>query len=244
MSETGEKARKPLGRKNYGSIPHFSGSRVGAGDWHIPEGQARIACEARRDARDRIIVTEKLDGSNVGIARFGDEIVPLVRAGYHAKDSPYPAHHAFATWLSKRADRFRALLQDGERLVGEWLLLAHATRYELARADDLFVAFDLMRADRRLPYDEFAARASAQDVSIAALLSDGPPLSPEAALETLGTYGRHGALDLVEGAVWRVERDGRFDFMAKFVRRDKVDGALLPEVSGGAPIWNWPPDRL
>lgn len=244
MSASVEKARKPLGRKNYGSIPHFSGSRVGPGDWHIPDGQARIACQATRDPRDRVIVTEKLDGSNVGIARIGAEIVPLVRAGYHAKDSPYPAHHAFAAWLERRADRFRALLQDGERLVGEWLLLAHATRYELARADDLFIAFDLMQAERRLPFDELVSRASAHGVGTAALLSDGPPLSPEAALEKLGTYGRHGALDLVEGAVWRVERDGRFDFLAKFVRRDKVDGALLPDVSGGAPIWNWPPDRI
>jgi hypothetical protein len=47
----------------------------------------------------------------------------------------------------------------------------------------------------------------------------------------------HGALDPVEGAVWRVERDGRFDFIAKWVRQDKVDGRYLSQ-----PVWNWRPD--
>jgi hypothetical protein len=131
MSQTLEKARKPLGRKNYGSVPHFSGSRVGPGDWHIPDGQARIACAAARDRQDRVIVTEKLDGSNVGVARIGQDIVPLMRAGYRAKDSRYPAHHFFAEWVSNREQRFSAMLADGERIVGEWVLLAHATRYKL-----------------------------------------------------------------------------------------------------------------
>jgi RNA ligase-like protein len=244
MSQTLEKARKPLGRKNYGSVPHFSGSRVGPGDWHIPDGQARIACAAARDRQDRVIVTEKLDGSNVGVARIGQDIVPLMRAGYRAKDSRYPAHHFFAEWVSSREQRFSAMLADGERIVGEWLLLAHATRYKLESADDLFVAFDLMAGERRLSYDELVVRSGTHGLRTAALLSDGPALPIAAAMEKLGKFGYHGALDLVEGAVWRVERNRQFEFMAKFVRPEKVDGALLPEISGQGPIWNWPFDRL
>jgi len=49
------------------------------------------------------------------------------------------------------------------------------------------------------------------------------------------------ALDPVEGAVWRVERRGAVDFLAKFVRPEKLDGCYLPEVSGAAAIWNWRP---
>jgi hypothetical protein len=49
----------------------------------------------------------------------------------------------------------------------------------------------------------------------------------------------------VEGAVWRVERrEGsgtRVDFLAKYVRPDKVDGSLLPENTGRAAVWNWRP---
>ncbi len=61
----------------------------------------------------------------------------------------------------------------------------------------------------------------------------------------LADGGFHGALDPVEGAVWRVERNalvnpGRsgercpvVDFLAKYVRPDKIDGCYLPELNGG-----------
>ena len=52
----------------------------------------------------------------------------------------------------------------------------------------------------------------------------------------------HGATDPVEGAMWRVERQGKVDFLAKFVVEGKVDGAYLPEIAGCAPIWNWRPE--
>lgn len=61
---------KPLGHKAYGSIPHLPNSRLGVGDYHCHEGQARICCEKARDKHDRIIVTEKLDGSNVCVANI------------------------------------------------------------------------------------------------------------------------------------------------------------------------------
>jgi hypothetical protein len=55
-------------------------------------------------------------------------------------------------------------------------------------------------------------------------------------LVILGTYGTYGALDPVEGAVWRVERNDKVDFLAKYVRPDKVDGSYFE----GEPVWNWP----
>jgi hypothetical protein len=49
----------------------------------------------------------------------------------------------------------------------------------------------------------------------------------------------YGALDPVEGAIWRIERDGKVDFLVKYVRPEKIDGIYLPEVTGnGATIWN------
>ena len=242
--ETRGKAKKPLGRKSYGSIPHFQGSRIGPGDWHITEGQARIACDKVRDAKDRVVVTEKLDGTNVGIARIGDAIVPVIRAGYHAKDSPHRMHHLFADWVTAREKRFRALLHDGERIAGEWLLLAHGTRYAVQSVEDLFIAFDILMQDRRRSYDDLVTRCQACDIVTAALLSIGPAMAIDAAMAKLGNCGHHGAIDPPEGAVWRVERDGKFEFIAKYVRADKVDGAFIPEISGGDPVWNWAPEKL
>lgn len=231
------KPQKPTGGKNYGSIPHLPGSRLGPGDHHCHSGQARIATEQVRDKHDVVIVQEKLDGSNVGVARINGEIYPLSRAGYLADTSPYEQHHLFHRWAMTNRNRFLAVLDDGERLVGEWLAQAHGTWYELTH--EPFAAFDLMRGSERLPFYEFAARTSAGGFTIPHTLIGSGAVSIEEASAYFGEFGFHGALDPIEGYVWRVERKGKVDFLVKYVRPDKLDGCYLPEISGGEPIWNW-----
>ena len=229
---------KPLGRKAYGSIGHLPGSHCGPGDHHITDGQAQICWTQARDRHDRVLVQEKLDGSNVAVAKINGTLIPLVRAGYPAITSPYPHHALFAAWAQAHAARFAAVLQEGERLVGEWFALAHGTRYALPH--EPFVAFDLMREATRLPYDAFQARLDGRFVT-PAVIHDGPPCPLETAQAYLATGGRHGALDPPEGAVWRVERRGQVDFLAKWVLPDKVDGRYLPEISGQEALWLWTP---
>lgn len=238
-----QKAIKPLGRKAYGSIPHLPGSRLGPGDWSISPGQDAICMVKARDRHDRIIVTEKLDGSNVAIARVDGKIIAVTRAGYATKDSPFPQHHMFGDWVAEqeRTGRFSAILNDGERLNGEWLALAHGTKYDLPH--EPFVAFDMMREAKRLPWDEVVARCAAAGVTMARVLSDGPPIHIDTLLPMLEKSG-HGATDPVEGAVWRVERKGVFDFSAKWVRPDKIDGKYIHEITGHPEIWNWKPTAV
>ena len=241
---------KPLGRKNYGHIPHLPGSRMGPSDHKCHEGQAKIATVKTRDKNDEVIVQEKLDGSNVGVARLGNGLYPLGRAGWPAVSSPHEQHRHFHNWVYKQYERFMAVLQDGERLVGEWLMQAHSTRYRLTH--EPFVVFDLMVAEERMAYDQLLERLGGDFVT-PALLHRGPAFSIAAAMERLAVYGFHGALDPVEGAVWRVERDlptGKkgekrriVDFLVKYVRPDKADGSYLPEISGQPPVWNWTIDE-
>lgn len=231
-------ARKPLGRRAYGSVPHLIGSRRGPADHGVNDGQHRIATAARRDPHDFVVVQEKLDGSNVCVARVGGDVVPLTRAGYHADTSPYAQHHRFARWVGENRERFAAALADGERVCGEWLYQAHGTRYDLPH--EPFVAFDVFRGDARLSYAEFADWCGGRFVT-PKVLHAGGPLAVEDAMGLLGDRGFHGATDPAEGAVWRVERRGRPDFLCKYVRPDKVDGKYLPEVSGRAEVLNtWP----
>lgn len=228
---------KPLGIKAYGHIPHLSGSRIGPGDHHCDPGQARICCLKTRDRHDEIFVQEKVDGACVAVARIGDEIIALQRSGYRAATSPYEHLQLFAAWVRQHEERFRALLCTGERLVGEWLALVHGTRYTLPH--EPLVVFDLMVQHERTPYDMFLACVSPWFVT-PRLIHRGTPLSTEEAALRLEPSA-HGALDPVEGAVWRVQRKGKMDFIAKWVRPEKVDGAYLPEVSGKPPLWNWRP---
>lgn len=236
---------KAITGKGYGSIAHLPGSRRGPVDVGISEGQARIATLKVRDRHDRVLVQEKLDGSNCSVHLSEDgTLLPLTRKGHHAATSPFEQHHLFAAWVAGQEERFRAVLQPGQRLVGEWLALAHGTRYALPH--EPFVTFDLMTGAERINFDAFMARVGDRFVT-PTVLHDGGALSIEAALERLADGGGHGALDPVEGAVWRVERrnpkSGRVavDFLCKYVRHDKIDGRYLPEVSGADPVWNWRP---
>lgn len=232
-------ADKPLGHKNYGSIGHLPRSRTGPGDHSVHEGQTAICLQTPRDWRDVIVVQEKLDGSNVGVAKVGErQIVPLGRAGYRAETSPYRQHHLFAKWVMRPSNwaRFDAMLCVGERVVGEWLIQAHGTRYELHH--EPFVIFDVMEEHERLPYMRVLRRVIPHGFVTPRLISYGPPVSVDYVLKQLRVSG-HGAVDPVEGAVWRVERDGSVDFLAKYVRPEKEDGIYLPGIGDyDEEVWN------
>jgi len=229
--------RKPLGRKSYGHIPHLPGSRMGPGDHKCHDGQARIATWKRRDKYDMVIITEKLDGSNVGIARMDGKILPITRAGYLASSSPWEQHWMFANWVFAQQDRFMSILQDGERLCGEWLAQAHGTRYDLWH--EPFVLFDIMYGSARCSYLEIRKRALQAGLVMPSVISYGEPMPIDTVMKILSNGGLHGAIDEPEGAVWRIEDKGKFDFMVKYVRPNKQDGQYLPEVSGKEPVWNW-----
>jgi hypothetical protein len=234
------KPLKPLNGKAYGSIGHMPQSRVGPGDWHVHEGQARICCEKPRKG-DRIIVTEKLDGACMSVANIDGQIVALSRAGYAASDALYEHLREFVPYVERNRDRFSALLSPGERVVGEWLAMAHGTIYDPYHDGFApFIPFDIFRGNGRILRDEFVSSCDRVGLTTAHCVHDGvEPMSIEAAVEALGPRGFHGSTEAVEGAVWRVEREDRVDFLAKFVRKDKIDGAYLPNIAMRDPIWHW-----
>lgn len=226
-----DRTTKPLGTKAYGSIGHLPNSRMGPADHKVTDGQARIATVKARDKHDRVYVQEKLDGSCVAVAKIEGQLVPLGRAGYPALSSPYEMHQHFHYWAMLNFARFDELLRDGERAVGEWLMQAHGTKYDLSGREP-FVLFDIMREGHvRVLVEELKDRgkAFAMPHEIA-----NEPITVEAAMQALGEYGRYGAEEPVEGCVWRVERQGKVDFLCKYVRPDKVDGCCLK----GEPVWN------
>jgi len=227
---------KPIGGKSYGSIPHLSNSRVGPQDYHCHEGQERIATIKARDKNDSVIVQEKLDGSNVGIARVKGLLYPLTRSGYIANTSPFEQHHLFYLWVNKNISRFD-FIKDGERICGEWMAQAHGTIYHNLK-EPLYV-FDLFRDNKRVDKVEYITRLSDCGLWFAPILWHGDPITTEKAMQMLGNFGFAKADGGPEGLVYRIYRNCKFDFMCKYVRVDKIDGKYLPEISGKEPIWNW-----
>jgi hypothetical protein len=231
---------KPQPKKNYGSIGHLPKSRLGEGDHHVSSGQADILTEKTRDHKDLVIVQEKLDGANVGILRQDGRLWGLSRKGHRAIDSEMEQFQLFQKFIHRNEGRFD-FLQEGERLVGEWLAMAHGTLYKIEN-DFPFVAFDLMKDGVRETYINFRVRMG-NKVPCAHLLHIGSAISIKKVEKILDcrkaeTYGYHGALEPVEGAVWRVERDGAVDFLAKYVRPFKVDGKYFSKDDRQL-TWNW-----
>jgi hypothetical protein len=106
---------KPTGNKNYGSIGHLSNSKLSDNDHIIHEGQEKIVTVKKRDKHDLIIVLEKYDGSNVGVAKIDNKIYALTRSGYEAKTSPYKQHrHDYLKYKRSTESERRYLSEDSK----------------------------------------------------------------------------------------------------------------------------------
>jgi len=222
---------KVLGRKAYHRIPHlYRGSHLGAGDFRISEGQSKICTEKERKG-DKVICQEKCDGTSVAVTRKDGILIPINRAGYEAVSAKWKQHHLFANWVYKNLEYFEFLEED-QRLCGEWLAQAHGTLYNLEHIP--FVAFDLIGPGGVKVYEDFDSIVP-NWFPRPHLLHQGGSFSIQDAENAMGELGHHGATELAEGVVWRVERDGKIEFMAKYVRRDKVIGKYL---DGEHEVWN------
>ena len=220
---------KPLGRKNYGSIGHIATSRLGENDYQVDPGQTDI-CTI--NAKGNIVyVQTKLDGANVGVAKLPNgKIVGLTRKGYLLTDSTYEVHHSFHYWLKDNENIFANILMPGQRVVGEWLAMAHGTIYNL-HGRSPFVAFDIMSESDRMTYENFIKNIDGQ---LATPDTIQGPIQPKEALKFLDSYGAQ----IPEGVVYRVEKKNKVSFLAKWVRQGKEDGKYMKLDE---PIWNWTP---
>lgn len=220
--------------KNYGSIPHLSISKLHQqADKKINSGQEKILTKQARDYKDLIIVTEKLDGSNVGILKTKDgNIEPIIRSGYRAIESRFEQHHYFHTWVWKYIDNFN-WLPDGWRICGEWMAYVHGIKYDI-RCESPFVAFDIIDDNnKRILYMDFIKLCIFHQIQTVPLLHIGQPISIKNSLKILGN-GIYGIPeDDSEGFVYKCEREGHVDFLAKYVRHDKEDGKYMKDG-----IWN------
>lgn len=230
------KPAKPLEGRAYPRIGHLPHSKYGKGDFSASDGIAKILL--KESGLYRIIVQEKLDGSCVSVLKKDGQLLPLIRAGYLARTSPYEMHHLFADWVEQEKKRFDKVLSEGEWIAGEWIAQAHGTMYYIAM--DPFIAFDIFKGkDNRLNHDDFTAKVKGVfDVPVT--LHDGKAIGTKQAMELHEKLGH--PCDKPEGVVYRAERDGKFKFAAKYVRRSKENGTYLKGVSGQPyNIWLWHP---
>jgi hypothetical protein len=220
--------------KNYGSIAHLSTSKLTQqADKKISAGQETILTKKARDWKDLIIVTEKLDGSNVGILKINGELKTIQRKGFSCSSSPFEMHRIFDKWVNNRYETF-GWIPEGWRIAGEWMIQSHGTIYDITN-ESPFVAFDIFNdKNERINYLYFLKLCTIYGIQTTGLLHIGQPISIRNSIKLLGD-GIYGNPEKPEGFVYRVERNSKVDFLAKWVRHDKEDGKYLSKEN---PICN------
>jgi ATP-dependent RNA circularization protein (DNA/RNA ligase family) len=219
----------------YPKIPHLPNSRTGLADKHIGDSAAKRLLETCL-ASEQIWVQEKLDGSCVIATRRNGELLALGRDGRLCANSSNPLRTAFATWLTQNAKRF-FWLKESERLILEWLAVAHGTRYNLPH--EPIVALDFFEADGlRFSLADLQKKIALAELPMPRVLHIGEALELSQALILLGQFGHHGATDPAEGVIYRLEKENRLLLIAKYVRHGKQDGLYLADHTGLEEVWN------
>lgn len=231
------KPYKPLGGPVFGKIGHLPGSKTGPSDSHISENEMTFYTEGRKNAKDIIIVTEKMDGACVGVYRpiggySGNTLVAMQKHGYPVHTSHRAWLAEFDEWVSANRTKFLHILKAGEWLVGEWLVRPHGVKYRL-KPSNYFMPFSLRynppySQSSELSYLDMVERIDDAFTLPGVIADDGEPVKIEEVRRYIVRREQSYSIDKPEGAVWRRDGDG-FTTRAKWVRPDHVAGMYWEE---------------
>ena len=177
-----------------------------------------------------VIITEKVDGANMGFSLSADRTQVIVQNRSHYVN---PASHAqfkkLGQWVdAHREDLYKILDRDpyfAQRYVlfGEWLTTVHSVTY--TKLPDWFIAFDLYDrttrtwADRRV----LASLLDGTQIRLTPLVYEGPMPSEEE-LKAMVQRQSQFTEGRVEGVYVKVEKEGKVVGRGKVVRSDFIAG--------------------
>lgn len=193
----------------YQRIPHLVSGRGSRDDLLLPPGEVAALLEKS------VVVEEKLDGACVSVWWNRGRVECALRSGPGGSDRAGQLGRLRA-WLLERSDALRPLLESGNVLYAEWMLLTHTVRYVGLPA--LLIGLDLLLAGHGflLPVD--------RDHRLREAGIESPPtlfrgvLQGSDALQRLLGRSRFGD-EPMEGLVVRT-LDGSEPRLAKLVRPD------------------------
>lgn len=235
--------------RGYGSISHLKGSKmIDDRDKLIGEQEEKWLTVARRNPlTDIVFITEKVDGMNVAVYKRNGKLYPINRFGYDVRTSSRLWQRMFARYVEDNADSLSELLDDGQRLCGEWMIKTHTIPYKLKTAP--FIVFDIIddRAER-MPYFEFRYRVENYGFTPAALIHAGTAM-PTGTLYKLYLTKKlpscHGAAEgMAEGYVYKYESAGKYICSAKYVIHPVVGNTELFNAHINNPIFNAVPSKF
>lgn len=124
----------------YPRTPHLAGSRLQPGDHDL----AQVPLDEL--VGSYVVIEEKLDGANAGVAADADGRLRLQSRGHVLTGGPRERHFdLFKRWGATHAATLARVCADGATLYGEWLYAKHTIFYD--QLPHYFLEFDLRDRD-------------------------------------------------------------------------------------------------
>lgn len=221
--------------RNFGHIQHLAGSRM------IDDADKLISAQdqykftmCKRKPTDNIIITEKIDGMNAGVAKKDGLLYPINRRGYDVrtlgsvnKDLALLGE-SWAEWVDCHYSLLDKLLEEGECLVFENAIMTHTLRYEFKKSP-VFLLAKYTQDNKKLLHSEVQAIAEYYGFETPPVLCTGVAVEPEVVIRQY-PKGLVGSKDKIEGIVYNYESNDKHIGCAKF-----VSNPLMGSCHGVAP---------
>ncbi|KAK2461400.1 hypothetical protein APHAL10511_005863 [Amanita phalloides] len=178
-----------------------------------------------------VVITEKVDGANMGFSLSSDGSEIIVQNRSHTVNSS--SHEQFkklGAWINQhREELLKVLNRDvyfPQRyiLFGEWLFATHSIPY--THLPDRFLAFDLYdrSTDTFLDRKSLIVLLSMTSIHVVPPVYEGESMLSEAELRVMVQTQSKFWDGRLEGIYVKIEKEGKVAFRGKVVRNDFISG--------------------
>ncbi|KAF9055798.1 ATP dependent DNA ligase [Panaeolus papilionaceus] len=216
----------PAGICKFPRTPHLLNVGAATAD----DVHAEYSSFASASMQGHTVITEKIDGANMGFSLSDDRSRILVQnRSHYVNPSTHEQFKKLGVWLERHEDDLRMVLDRdpyfAERyiLYGEWMFATHSIPY--TNLPDLFIAYDLYDRTTRSFVDSRTFRNLLKDTSIhtVPLVHEGEMPTDEVLLSMIQASSQFYD-GRVEGVYVKVETNGVVRMRGKVVRSDFIAG--------------------
>ncbi|KAL0564426.1 hypothetical protein V5O48_017619 [Marasmius crinis-equi] len=179
---------------------------------------------------DHVVITEKVDGANMGFSLSSDRSQIIVQnRSHYVNSSTHEQFKKLGLWIERHRDDLFAVLDRDEFfaeryiLFGEWLYATHSIPY--TNLPDIFMAFDLYDRSTDTFVDRQTLKALSAPTSIALVpvLYEGPMVSQDELKRMVQKQSSFWD-GRIEGVYVKWEKAGKAVNRGKVVRADFIAG--------------------
>lgn len=208
--------------KNFGHIGHLTGSKmIDSEDKLISNEEQYKYTVCKRDTKDIVIITEKLDGMNAGVIKKNGSLYPINRKGYDVRimgeihQELKILGDGWAQWVDDNYLLYDSILEENEHLAFENCMMIHTLKYKF-KSKPIFLLAKYTADNKKINYKSLTDLSKANNIQQPPLLNMGIAIPPKLIIDQY-PKGLSGVQGAIEGVVYNYERNGEHESCAKYV---------------------------